>query len=356
MNIRDSVCVLGGVLLGCGISYKLFRVQSAQLKQLQALDAHIKRMEEKQYQDAKQTSLIADKLEEHTKYEKTVTDKLEVIQTHQNELGKAETDDKKALERKFEEIMTSLKKEGANIHERSRKLNIHYNASLESQLKLLKEKCDSLEQFMKDEVYKISLKIDSLTEETPRIGRKIESSTHEEIPVEGQDDIEEDRPIGPLDVEEDRALDIFRYDILLLHGKKDQNEATKCKTFLMNNFTNISNLQVALPEDLFEPGSQLLPGLSSILDSCRLVFIYQTKSLDSDTVAGYGKDINVIQSLEDPQKAKRIIPLQVNEEKISVELSPIIHLKYVNDTNHRQFPTFKEKFEKLVDSWRKTLR
>ncbi|VDI76364.1 Hypothetical predicted protein [Mytilus galloprovincialis] len=123
----------------------------------------------------------------------------------------------------------------------------------------------------------------------------------------------------------------------------------------MNNFTNISNLQVVLPEDLLAPGSRILPGLSSLLDSCRLVFIYQTKSLESDTVAGYGKDINVIQSLEDPQKAKRIIPLQVNEEKISVELSPIIHLKYVNDTSDRQFPNFKKKFEKLVYSWRETL-
>ncbi|OPL32606.1 hypothetical protein AM593_10576, partial [Mytilus galloprovincialis] len=186
MNIRDSVCVLGGVLLGCGISYKMFRVQSAQLKQLQALEAHVKRMEEKQYQDAKQTSVMGAELEEHIKDDKTVKkelqDKLEVIQTHQNELGKAETDDKKALERKFEEIKTSLKKEEANIVERSRKLYLQCNASLESELKLLKEKFDVLEQ-RKDEVYTISLKIDRLTKEVTQISKKIESSPHEEIPV-----------------------------------------------------------------------------------------------------------------------------------------------------------------------------
>lgn len=122
-------------------------------------------MEEKQYQEAKKTSVIEDKLEEHIKYENTVTkelqDKLEVVQTYQNELGKAETDDKKALERKFVEIQASLKKEEANIVERSRELNLQCNTSLtrfETQLELLKRKCESLEK-MKDEVYMISLKV-----------------------------------------------------------------------------------------------------------------------------------------------------------------------------------------------------
>ncbi|CAG2230938.1 unnamed protein product [Mytilus edulis] len=276
MSIRDSVCLLGGVLLGCGISYKMFRVRTANLTQLQALQANLKQLEEKQYQEAKQTSIIEDKLEEHIKYENTVTkelqDKLKVVQTYQNELGKAETDDKKALERKFEEIQASLKKEEANIVDRSRKLNLQCNTSLkrfETQLELLKGKCDSLEQ-MKDEVYTISLKINRLTEEITQISKKIESSTHEEIPVEvleesiskgprdnyrtstqssisSQHDLEEDRPIGYHDVKEDRSIDIFRHDILILHGKKDQNEANECKTFLMNNFQDISNLQVALP-------------------------------------------------------------------------------------------------------------
>ncbi|CAC5388259.1 unnamed protein product [Mytilus coruscus] len=159
MSIRDSVCVLGGVLLGCGIPYKMLRVQSAHLKQLQALQANCKQLEEKQYEDAEQTRIIEAKLEEHIKYEKTVTkqlqDKLEEIQTHQT--------------------------------------------------------------------------IDKLTVEIDQINKKIESSTHEESPVEvkeesiskgprgnyhtsnqssisSQHDLEEDIPIDQHEVEEDRSV------------------------------------------------------------------------------------------------------------------------------------------------------
>lgn len=38
------------------------------------------------------------------------------------------------------------------------------------------------------------------------------------------------------------VADIFDYDILLLHGEKDQNDATECKTFLMKIFPDISHL------------------------------------------------------------------------------------------------------------------
>ncbi|CAC5395742.1 unnamed protein product [Mytilus coruscus] len=384
MSMRDSVCVLGGVLLGFGISYRMLRLQSVHLKQLQELQANVKQLEDKQYQHADRTKIIETTIEEHKDYEKTIKkqlqNKLEEIQTHQTELGKAETDDKKALKRKFEEIQTTLKREEAKLVERSRELNHQINTSLkpvETQLKLLEEKCDSLKQ-MKDEVYTISVKIDSLTNEIEQINKKMESSSHEESPVEvkeesiseglrgnyqtsnqssisSQHDIEEDRPIGHHDVEEDRSIDNFRPDILILHANKDQNEANECKSFLRNNFPDISNLQVALPEDLLAPGSQRLPGLSTLLDSCRLVFIFLTKNLESDAVAGFGKQITLIQSLEDPQKANRIIPLQVNEGPISVELSPLIPLRYVKDTTDRQFPSFKRKLEKLVNSWRKAL-
>ncbi|CAC5395744.1 unnamed protein product [Mytilus coruscus] len=156
-------------------------------------------------------------------------------------------------------------------------------------------------------------------------------------------------PLGPRDNSN------FHTDIVILHANTDQSEADECKTFLMNNFPDISNLQVVLPEDLLAPGSQRLPGLSSLLDSCRLVFIYLTENIESDTVAGFGRQINLIQSLEDPQKANRIIPLQVNEGNILVELSPLIPLKYVKDKTDRQFPIFKRKLENLVKSWRNTL-
>ncbi|XP_076077035.1 uncharacterized protein LOC143047708 isoform X2 [Mytilus galloprovincialis] len=158
------------------------------------------------------------------------------------------------------------------------------------------------------------------------------------------------------EVEEDSSIDIFRHDILILHGEKDQDEANECKTFLMNNFQHISNLQVALPEDLLTSGTNHLPGLSSLFDSCRLVFIYLTKNLESDPLAGYGTEMNILQSIKDRQKKARLIPLQVNDEEISEHLiSPIIPLKYVNDTTDRQFPIFKRKFEKLVSSWRNAL-
>lgn len=56
-------------------------------------------MEEKQYQDTKQISVLEAKLDKHIKYENTVIeelqDNLEIVQAHQNELDKAETDDKK---------------------------------------------------------------------------------------------------------------------------------------------------------------------------------------------------------------------------------------------------------------------
>ncbi|CAC5388257.1 unnamed protein product [Mytilus coruscus] len=169
-----------------------------------------------------------------------------------------------------------------------------------------------------------------------------------------------DSPLGPTPPDPQPVLTPpdqcnFHTDIVILHANTDQSEADECKTFLMNNFPDISNLQVVLPEDLLAPGSQRLPGLSSLLDLCRLVFIYLTENIESDTVAGFGRQINLIQSLEDPQKANRIIPLQVNEGNILVELSPLIPLKYVKDKTDRQFPIFKRKLESLVKSWRNTL-
>ncbi|XP_052087127.1 uncharacterized protein LOC127724240 isoform X2 [Mytilus californianus] len=373
MSIRDSVCVVGGVLLGFGISYRMLRLQSVHLKQLQELQANVKQLENKQYQHADRTKIIETTMEEHKHYEKTITkqlqNKLEEIQTHQTELGKAETDDKKALERKFEEIQNSLKREEAKLVERSRELNHQRNTSLkpiETQLKLLEEKCDSLEQ-MKDEVYTISVKIDRLTEEIEQINKRMESSSHEESQVEVKEESickglrgnyqtsNQSSISSQHDVEEDRSIDIFRFDILILHANKDQREANECKRFLMHNFPDICNLQVALPEDLLAPGTQLLPGLSTLLDSCRLVFIYVTENLESDPVAGYGKQVNFIQSLKDPLKEDRIIPLQLNEENISVDLCTVQPLEYVKDTTDRQFPDFKLQFENLVKFWKTKL-
>ncbi|XP_052087128.1 uncharacterized protein LOC127724240 isoform X3 [Mytilus californianus] len=345
MSIRDSVCVLGGaltgVLLGFGISYeKMLRLQSAHLKQLPEIQATIKQLEEK--------------LEDHIEHEKTDTkqlqNKLEEIQSHLSELDKAETDDKKALERKLEEIQTFLKREEAN--------KVEFNTSLkpfENQLKFLVVKCDRLEH-MNDEINTTLVKIDRRTETMKQI--RLKSSTNEESRDEGQQDLEEDRPKDvkcQLDLEEDRHKDIFRFDILILHANKDQREANECKRFLMHNFPDICNLQVALPEDLLAPGTQLLPGLSTLLDSCRLVFIYVTENLESDPVAGYGKQVNFIQSLKDPLKEDRIIPLQLNEENISVDLCTVQPLEYVKDTTDRQFPDFKLQFENLVKFWKTKL-
>lgn len=128
----------------------------------------------------------------------------------------------------------------------------------------------------------------------------------------------------------------------------------------MPNFPDISHLQVALPEDLLVPGTHHLPALSSLLDSCRLVFLFVTTNLKSDPVAGYGTQMNLMQSINDPLKEARLIPLQVNEEEIHVSvltdlISPLIPLKYVNDTTVRQFPIFKRKLEKRVNSWRNAL-
>lgn len=114
---------------------------------------------------------------------------------------------------------------------------------------------------------------------------------------------------------------------------------------------NIPNLKVALSEDLFQPGKLLFDGLNTILDTCRLVFVYPFINTDSDGVATYGEHINLKQSLEDPEKKHRIIPLQVGDAQISDVISIINPVEYSREINDEKLNAFKN----LVEFWRAKL-
>lgn len=103
-----------------------------------------------------------------------------------------------------------------------------------------------------------------------------------------------------------------------------------------------------LKVDVATPGSPLL---STMFNTCRLMFIFQTKNFESDPQASFE---NQMYRLQDPQKIQRIIPLEV-DETTGTQLSPIIPLQYVKDINDRRFPSFKRRVEKLVESWRRDL-
>lgn len=124
--------------------------------------------------------------------------------------------------------------------------------------------------------------------------------------------------------------------------------------FLLDHM-GIENLQVAVQDDILIPGSNLLPELGKILDTCRLVFIYETENLKSDRFANFEQEMHIIQSLNENNKTGRIVPFVVDEGTTSVITSPFINLKYIKDINDRRFSTFKRRFENLVKSWKEKL-
>ncbi|XP_076077033.1 uncharacterized protein LOC143047706 isoform X2 [Mytilus galloprovincialis] len=341
MNIKDSVCVLGGALtgvfLGFGISYKMLRDQSAHFKQLQdksmehQLKLEVKCVGLEQFQSEVYTTLQkidrkTDEIEKVKENLKSVRKRTEANSKYLKENQDQNEEQKKIIEATQEKIFKRIED---NLVEYKTSLQ-----PLEHQLKLLEEISVSLEQ-INCKVHTTSEKINIHTEEN--IKEKMKSN------MSRTDDLQ--------DLEEDTPTDNFQRDILILHADMDYTEAYNCKELLMKHM-NINNLQVAVLAERIDPGKKILPELGSFLDTCRLIFIYQTKNLKLDTIAYYGGQMQLVRSLTDITKSERVIPLDVDGTE-SVFTNAIEHLKYIKDIHDSQFTNFQGKVKRLVDKWRK---
>ncbi|XP_063405803.1 uncharacterized protein LOC134689761 [Mytilus trossulus] len=135
----------------------------------------------------------------------------------------------------------------------------------------------------------------------------------------------------------------FCTDIVILHSDTDTIEAQACQKLLMKH--------IDIPHFKVDLSTQGGPLLSNLFNTCRLMFIFQTKNFESDPQASFE---NLMYRLQDPQITRRIIPLKV-DKTIITELSPIIPLKYVTDISDEQFPIFKREVGQLVEYWRRVL-
>ena len=144
------------------------------------------------------------------------------------------------------------------------------------------------------------------------------------------------------------------HDIIILHCAQDFIGARKCQKLLQNHL-HVNGLSVCLPDDVTQPGTYILDGLTTLLDSSRLVFIYHSKNLKLDGLAVFGKHANLFQSLENAQKRKRVIPLLVDSEPLSPELSVLDPIQVVADTDNEEFAHFIGKMNKLVKHWKQKI-
>lgn len=141
------------------------------------------------------------------------------------------------------------------------------------------------------------------------------------------------------------------FDAVILHASEDEMAARLCQEILQEQ-VNVPNLKIGLPDDIITPGTSTLDGLGSLLLNCRLVIIYHSRYMSMDGLMLFGKQANIIQSLEDPQKSDRIIPFIVDGEELSVDMCTIQPVNYTNDIRSAYFPSFKNKMERLFLMWR----
>ncbi|XP_071134775.1 uncharacterized protein [Mytilus edulis] len=154
------------------------------------------------------------------------------------------------------------------------------------------------------------------------------------------------------DLEEDRDhVGGQWYDAVILHASEDEMAARLCQEILQEQ-VNVPNLKISLPDDIITPGTPTLDGLAGLLLKCRLVIIYHSRHMSMDGLMLFGKQANIIQSLEDPQKRDRIIPFIVDCEELSVDMCTIQPVNYTNDIRSANFPNFKNKMERLFLMWR----
>ncbi|VDI76360.1 Hypothetical predicted protein [Mytilus galloprovincialis] len=154
------------------------------------------------------------------------------------------------------------------------------------------------------------------------------------------------------DLEEDRDhVGGQWYDAVILHASEDEMAARLCQEILQEQ-VNVPNLKISLPDDIITPGTPTLDGLAILLLKCRLVIIYHSRHMSMDGLMLFGKQANIIQSLDDPQKRNRIIPFIVDGEEMSVDMCTIQPVNYTNDIRSANFPNFKNKMERLFLMWR----
>lgn len=157
------------------------------------------------------------------------------------------------------------------------------------------------------------------------------------------------------DLEEDRVpVGGQWFDAVILHALEDETAARLCQQILQEQI-NVPNLQIGLPDDIITPGTSTLDGIGSLISNCRLVIIYHSRFLSMDDFMLFGKQANIIQSLEDPQKRDRIIPFIVDGEELSLDMCTIHPVNYVNDIRSANFPSFKNKMERLFLMWREKI-
>ncbi|CAC5388262.1 unnamed protein product [Mytilus coruscus] len=157
------------------------------------------------------------------------------------------------------------------------------------------------------------------------------------------------------DLEEDRdPVGGQWFDAVILHALEDETAARLCQKILLEQI-NVPNLKIGLPDDIITPGTSTLDGLGSLISNCRLVIIYHSQFLSMDGLMLFGKQANIIQTLEDPQKRDRIIPFIVDGEDLSLDMCTIHPVNYVNDIRSANFPSFKNKMARLFLMWREKI-
>ncbi|XP_052087147.1 uncharacterized protein LOC127724252 isoform X3 [Mytilus californianus] len=144
------------------------------------------------------------------------------------------------------------------------------------------------------------------------------------------------------------------FDAVILHALEDETAARLCQKILLEQI-NVPNLQIGLPDDIITPGTSTLDGLGSLISNCRLVIIFHSRFLSMDGLMLFGKQANIFQTLEDPQKKDRIIPFIVDGEDLSLDMCTIQPVIYVNDIRSANFPSFKNKMERLFLMWREKI-
>ena len=129
------------------------------------------------------------------------------------------------------------------------------------------------------------------------------------------------------------------HDGVILYAKEDREAVLEFKRFLESK-PKVGDVNIALYEDFAPEIQNLFRTINVVFDRCRYVFVYVTENFQQSCLDRYQQEIALIDSIENPEKNERIIPVNgcnMHAGKLLQELCPLVPLDYFGRARDEHF-------------------
>jgi hypothetical protein len=134
------------------------------------------------------------------------------------------------------------------------------------------------------------------------------------------------------------SLAQFEFDCLILHADTDSRAAGTFKHHLQE-VVSITNFRVAVYAEFAHPGQTPFDPLNTVFEKAFYVFVYISSNFTADTLSQFQSQMCLLDSLRDPIKLSRVIPVwSSGDAKASkdapLELSTLRGIPYWQYVDH----------------------